>query len=70
LSDARWAAVAADVETLGVGGVIRDIIAVSARPIANADVLCFVPRALRRDRRHRGLRQQDGHSCDKRRDGV
>ncbi|BCX04860.1 MAG: phosphoribosylformylglycinamidine synthase subunit PurL [Candidatus Roseilinea sp.] len=27
----------------GVGGVIRDIIAVSARPIANTDVLCFGP---------------------------
>ena len=27
----------------GVGGVIRDVIAVSARPIANTDVLCFGP---------------------------
>ncbi len=27
----------------GVGGVIRDIIGVSARPIANTDVLCFAP---------------------------
>ena len=27
----------------GVGGVIRDIIGVSARPIANSDVLCFAP---------------------------
>jgi phosphoribosylformylglycinamidine synthase len=27
----------------GVGGVIRDIIGVSARPIANTDVLCFGP---------------------------
>jgi len=25
----------------GIGGVIRDVIAVSARPIANTDVLCF-----------------------------
>ncbi len=27
----------------GVGGVIRDILGVSARPIANTDVLCFGP---------------------------
>lgn len=27
----------------GVGGVIRDIIGVSARPFANLDVLCFAP---------------------------
>jgi phosphoribosylformylglycinamidine synthase len=27
----------------GVGGVIRDVIGVSARPIANTDVLCFGP---------------------------
>jgi phosphoribosylformylglycinamidine synthase len=27
----------------GVGGVVRDIIGVSARPIANTDVLCFGP---------------------------
>ena len=27
----------------GVGGVIRDIIGVSGRPIANTDVLCFAP---------------------------
>ena len=27
----------------GVGGVIRDIIGVSARPIANTDILCFGP---------------------------
>ena len=27
----------------GVGGVIRDVIGVSARPIANTDVLCFAP---------------------------
>ncbi|PKO20831.1 MAG: phosphoribosylformylglycinamidine synthase [Chloroflexi bacterium HGW-Chloroflexi-1] len=30
----------------GVGGVIRDVIGVSARPIANTDVLCFGPPAL------------------------
>ena len=28
----------------GVGGVVRDIIGVSARPIANTDILCFGPR--------------------------
>lgn len=27
----------------GVGGVVRDVIGVSARPIANLDVLCFAP---------------------------
>ncbi len=27
----------------GVGGVIRDILGVSARPVANLDVLCFAP---------------------------
>ncbi len=30
----------------GVGGVIRDVIGVSARPIANTDVLCFGPADL------------------------
>ena len=30
----------------GVGGVVRDIIGVSARPIANTDVLCFGPTDL------------------------
>ena len=30
----------------GVGGVVRDILGVSARPIANTDVLCFGPRDL------------------------
>lgn len=30
----------------GVGGVIRDVIAVSARPIAATDVLCFGPQDL------------------------
>ena len=32
----------------GVGGVIRDILGVSARPIANTDVLCFGPQDLPR----------------------
>jgi phosphoribosylformylglycinamidine synthase II len=30
----------------GVGGVVRDIIGVSARPIANTDTLCFGPQDL------------------------
>jgi phosphoribosylformylglycinamidine synthase len=30
----------------GVGGVVRDVIGVSARPIANTDVLCFGPQEL------------------------
>ena len=30
----------------GVGGVIRDILGVSAKPIANTDVLCFGPQGL------------------------
>lgn len=30
----------------GVGGVIRDVIGVSAKPIANTDVLCFGPQNL------------------------
>ncbi len=33
----------------GVGGVIRDVIGVSARPIANTDVLCFGPLDLPND---------------------
>ena len=34
----------------GVGGVVRDVIGVSARPIANTDVLCFGPQDLPADR--------------------
>jgi len=30
----------------GIGGVIRDILGVSARPIANTDILCFGPHDL------------------------
>lgn len=30
----------------GIGGVIRDVIGVSAKPIANTDVLCFGPQDL------------------------
>ncbi|MBN1582555.1 MAG: phosphoribosylformylglycinamidine synthase subunit PurL [Anaerolineae bacterium] len=33
----------------GVGGVIRDILGVSARPIANTDVLCFGPLDMSRE---------------------
>jgi phosphoribosylformylglycinamidine synthase subunit PurSL len=33
----------------GVGGVIRDVIGVSARPIANTDVLCFAPLDMAED---------------------
>ncbi len=33
----------------GVGGVVRDVIGVSARPIANTDVLCFGPQDLAPD---------------------
>ncbi len=33
----------------GIGGVIRDVLGVSARPIANTDVLCFGPPNLPRD---------------------
>lgn len=34
----------------GVGGVIRDVLGVSARPIANTDVLCFGPPDLRAEK--------------------
>src|SRR5690606_1472244 len=30
----------------GVGGVVRDILGVSAKPIANTDILCFGPQDL------------------------
>ncbi|MCP4535556.1 MAG: phosphoribosylformylglycinamidine synthase subunit PurL [Chloroflexi bacterium] len=33
----------------GVGGVIRDVIGVSARPIANTDILCFGPPDMAKD---------------------
>jgi phosphoribosylformylglycinamidine synthase II/phosphoribosylformylglycinamidine synthase I len=33
----------------GVGGVVRDVLGVSARPIANTDVLCFSPEDIRDD---------------------
>lgn len=33
----------------GVGGVIRDVLGVSAKPIANTDVLCFGPQNLNPD---------------------
>ena len=33
-------------DNTGVGGVVRDVIGVSARPIACTDVLCFGPADL------------------------
>jgi phosphoribosylformylglycinamidine synthase II len=39
----------------GVGGVVRDIIGVSARPIANTDVLCFGPPDIPFDRLPAGV---------------
>ncbi|MBN1937404.1 MAG: phosphoribosylformylglycinamidine synthase subunit PurL, partial [Anaerolineae bacterium] len=39
----------------GVGGVIRDILGVSARPIANTDVLCFGPLDMARDEMPQGI---------------
>jgi phosphoribosylformylglycinamidine synthase II len=33
----------------GVGGVIRDVLGVSAKPIANTDILCFGPQDLNPD---------------------
>lgn len=39
----------------GVGGVVRDVIGVSARPIANTNVLCFGPQDLAFDRLPEGV---------------
>jgi len=39
----------------GVGGVIRDVIGVSARPIANTDVLCFGALDMTRDELPEGV---------------
>jgi len=39
----------------GVGGVVRDIMGVSARPIANTDVLCFGPLGLQMSRLPTGV---------------
>ena len=39
----------------GVGGVIRDILGVSAKPIANTDVLCFGPEDLPEDKLPAGV---------------
>ncbi|MGB1654241.1 MAG: phosphoribosylformylglycinamidine synthase subunit PurL [Acidimicrobiales bacterium] len=39
----------------GVGGVVRDVIGVSARPIACTDVLCFGPADLPEDRLPEGV---------------
>jgi len=39
----------------GVGGVVRDIIGVSARPIATTDVLCFAPQNWSHDQLPEGI---------------
>lgn len=39
----------------GVGGVIRDILGVSARPIANTDILCFGPQDMAPERLPPGI---------------
>jgi len=39
----------------GVGGVVRDVLGVSARPIANTDVLCFGPQDLPEEKLLPGL---------------
>ena len=62
----------------GVGGIIRDIFTMGARPIALLNSLRFgpldapgtPPAARRRRRRHRRLRQQHRHSDGRRRDRV
>ena len=39
----------------GVGGVIRDVLGVSAKPIANTDILCFGPQNLDPDQLPEGV---------------
>ncbi|MBE2238669.1 MAG: phosphoribosylformylglycinamidine synthase subunit PurL [Caldilineaceae bacterium] len=39
----------------GVGGVVRDVIGVSARPIATTDVLCFGPQDFPNDQTPKGM---------------
>lgn len=39
----------------GVGGVIRDVLGVSAKPIANTDILCFGPQDMNPDRLPEGV---------------
>jgi phosphoribosylformylglycinamidine synthase len=39
----------------GVGGVVRDVLGVSARPIANTDILCFAPADTPRERLPEGV---------------
>ncbi len=39
----------------GVGGVIRDVLGVSAKPIANTDVLCFGPQDMNPDQLPEGV---------------
>ena len=62
----------------GVGGIVRDIISMGARPVAVMDQLRFGaidaprhrPRRARRRRRRRRLRQLPGPAEHRRRDGV
>ena len=62
----------------GVGGIVRDIISMGARPVAVMDPLRFgaidhpdtAPRAARRRRRHRRLRQLPRPAQHRRRDRV
>ena len=39
----------------GVGGVVRDVLGVSAKPIANTDILCFGPQDLSEDELPEGV---------------
>ena len=39
----------------GVGGVIRDVLGVSAKPIANTDILCFGPQDVNSDQLPEGV---------------
>ena len=62
----------------GVGGIVRDIMAMGARPVAVADPLRFgpadapdtAPRAARRGRGHQRLRQLAGPAQHRRRGGL
>ena len=62
----------------GIGGIVRDIISMGARPVAVMDPLRFgaadhpdtAPRAARRRRRHRRLRQLPGPAQHRRRDRL
>jgi hypothetical protein len=45
----------------GVGGVVRDVLGVSARPIATTDVLCFGPQDFRYDQLPEGMLHPRAH---------